>query len=109
MAAADLRGDLYRERQFYMMMTPGEILGRSEKDKTDETIVVQGIIDAYFIEDGQIVLMDYKTDSVKKSEELVRKYHVQLDKYADVLEQLTGMKVKEKIIYSFCLDTTVNL
>ena len=64
---------------------------------------------AYFIEDGQIVLMDYKTDSVKKSEELVRKYHVQLDKYADVLEQLTGMKVKEKIIYSFCLDTTVNL
>lgn len=109
MAAADLRGDLYRERQFYMMMTPEEILGRSEKDKTDETIVVQGIIDAYFIEDGQIVLMDYKTDSVKKSEELVRKYHVQLDKYADVLEQLTGMKVKEKIIYSFCLDTTVNL
>ena len=109
MAAADLRGELYRERQFYMMMTPDEILGNHEKDNTDETIVVQGIIDAYFIEAGQIVLMDYKTDSVKKSEELVRKYHVQLDKYADVLEQLTGMKVKEKIIYSFCLDTTVNL
>ena len=53
--------------------------------------------------------MDYKTDTVKKAEDLVQKYHVQLDKYADVLEQLTGLKVKEKIIYSFCLDTTVNL
>ena len=53
--------------------------------------------------------MDYKTDSVKDASELVKRYHVQLDKYADVLEQLTGMKVKEKVIYSFCLDTTVNL
>ena len=111
MAAADKNGQLFRERQFYMMMTPEEILGsRADIDPdNDETIVVQGIIDAYFIEDGEIVLMDYKTDTVKKAEDLVQKYHVQLDKYADVLEQLTGLKVKEKIIYSFCLDTTVNL
>ena len=111
MAAADKNGQLFRERQFYMMMTPEEILGsRADIDPdNDETIVVQGIIDAYFIEDGEIVLMDYKTDTVKKAEDLVKKYHVQLDKYADVLEQLTGLKVKEKIIYSFCLDTTVNL
>ena len=85
------------------------MLFRSLKDCGDETIVVQGIIDAYFEEDGGIVLLDYKTDSVKDASELVKRYHVQLDKYADVLEQLTGMKVKEKVIYSFCLDTTVNL
>ena len=108
MAKAMSRGELYRERQFYMMMKPGEILTGYE-DCDDETIVVQGIIDAYFIEDGEIVLMDYKTDSVKDVSELVTRYHVQLDKYADVLEQLTGLKVKEKIIYSFCLDATVNL
>ena len=108
MAAAGKSDRLYRERQFYMMMKPGEIMG-SLKDCGDETIVVQGIIDAYFEEDGGIVLLDYKTDSVKDASELVKRYHVQLDKYADVLEQLTGMKVKEKVIYSFCLDTTVNL
>lgn len=108
MAAADLRGALYRERQFYMMMKPEDILP-SCTDCGDETIVVQGIIDAYFIEDGEIVLMDYKTDTVKDVSELSARYHVQLDKYAAVLEQLSGMRVKEKIIYSFCLDTTVNL
>ena len=108
MAAAGKSDRLYRERQFYMMMKPGEIMS-SLKDCGDETIVVQGIIDAYFEEDGGIVLLDYKTDSVKDASELVKRYHVQLDKYADVLEQLTGMKVKEKVIYSFCLDTTVNL
>lgn len=32
----------------------------------DETILVQGIIDAYFTEDGEIVLVDYKTDRVRK-------------------------------------------
>ena len=53
--------------------------------------------------------MDYKTDTVKNVQDLVTKYHVQLEKYADVLEKLTGLKVKEKVIYSFCLDTTVNL
>ena len=108
MAAADRAGRLFRERQFYMMMTPGEI-NSTYSDCGDETIVVQGIIDAYFIEDGEIVLMDYKTDTVKNVQDLVTKYHVQLEKYADVLEKLTGLKVKEKVIYSFCLDTTVNL
>ena len=111
MAAADRRGELYRERQFYMMMTPEEILGNAAgmNTESDETVVVQGIIDAYFVEDGQIVLMDYKTDTVKAADELVTKYHVQLEKYAGVLERLTGLKVKEKIIYSFCLDSTVTL
>ena len=94
-----------------MMMTPEEILGNAAgmNTESDETVVVQGIIDAYFVEDGQIVLMDYKTDTVKAADELVTKYHVQLEKYAGVLERLTGLKVKEKIIYSFCLDSTVTL
>lgn len=108
MAAADARGELHRERQFYMMMTPGDIRS-SLSDPGDETIVVQGVIDAYFVENGEIVLMDYKTDTVKQVDELAAKYRVQLDKYAQVLEQLTSMRVREKIIYSFCLDTTVNL
>lgn len=108
MAAADEAGELFREKQFYMMMTPDEILKDYSGDG-EETIVVQGIIDAYFVENGEIILMDYKTDTVRKTDELVQKYRVQLDKYAEVLEQLTGMKVREKTIYSFCLDTTVNL
>ena len=69
--------------------------------------LIQGIIDLYFEEDGEFVLVDYKTDRVMKGEagekELVRRYAIQLDYYAKALTQLTGKKVKEKIIYSFAL------
>lgn len=68
---------------------------------------IQGIIDLYFEEGGELVLVDYKTDRVMKNEvgekELVRRYAIQLDYYAKALTQLTGKKVKEKIIYSFAL------
>ena len=65
--------------------------------------LIQGIIDLYFEEDGEFVLVDYKTDRVMKGEagekELVRRYAIQLDYYAKALTQLTGKNVKEKIIY----------
>ena len=72
-----------------------------------ERQLIQGIIDLYFEEGGELVLVDYKTDRVMKNEagekELVRRYAIQLDYYAKALTQLTGKKVKEKIIYSFAL------
>lgn len=69
--------------------------------------LIQGIIDLYFEEDGELVLVDYKTDRVMKGEagekELVKRYAIQLDYYEKALTQLTGKNVKEKIIYSFAL------
>lgn len=69
--------------------------------------LIQGIIDLYFEEDGEFVLVDYKTDRVMKGEagekELVKRYAIQLDYYEKALTQLTGKNVKEKIIYSFAL------
>ena len=69
--------------------------------------LIQGIIDLYFEEGGELVLVDYKTDRVMKNEagekELVRRYAIQLDYYAKALTQLTEKNVKEKIIYSFAL------
>ena len=69
----------------------------------DETVLVQGIIDVYFEEDGELVVLDYKTDKISSKRQLIEKYHSQLDYYARALEQLTGKRVKEKIIYSFTL------
>lgn len=107
MAAADICGKLYREQQFYMGMKPSEI---SEKYAGNEdTVVVQGIIDAYFIEGDELVLLDYKTDRVKNIDELKDRYHVQLELYAKTLEKLTGMRVKEKLIYAFHFDDSLEL
>ena len=75
--------------------------------------LIQGIIDLYFEEDGELVLVDYKTDRVMKGEagekELVKRYAIQLDYYAKALTQLTGKKVKEKIIYSFALGKELSV
>ena len=47
----------------------------------DETIMLRGIIDAYFEEDEKIVIVDYKTDFVndENKEEVINRYKKQLD------------------------------
>ena len=107
MKKAVVKKQLYREQPFVIRRS-ASLLDDSWKD---ETILVQGIIDAYFTEDGEIVLVDYKTDRVRKGQEqkLVDLYHVQLEDYAQALERMTGMKVKEKIIYSFTLQKAILL
>lgn len=74
-----------------------------------ETILVQGIIDVYFEENDELVLLDYKTDKVYHGEQLVEKYHAQLEYYAKALEQITGKHVKEKIIYSITLGEEIRM
>ena len=59
-------------------------------------------------EDDDIVVMDYKTDRASE-EELILRYKAQLDYYSDILERLTGKRVKEKIIYSFYNDNEIQL
>ena len=97
---------LYREQPFVLAQSMKNI----EKDwNGEETVLVQGIIDAYFIEDEEIVLVDYKTDRVRKGEEqhLIDLYHTQLEDYAQALERMLQKKVKETYIYSFALGKMI--
>ena len=59
---------------------------------------MQGTIDCCFIEDGQWVLLDYKTDKADDKEELKSRYLPQLNLYARALRSITGKPVKEIII-----------
>ena len=72
---------------------------------------MQGIIDAYFETDEGLVLVDYKTDKVENPDgsDLIAKYRVQLDYYAEALTRLTGQPVAEKVIYSFALQKELKL
>lgn len=74
-----------------------------------ERLFLQGIIDTAFVEDGQWVLVDYKTDRVKSGDELIRRYKIQMDLYKEALETLTDMPVKASYIYSFRLHEAVLL
>lgn len=79
---------------------------------SDEQIIVQGTIDAFFEDDdGNLVLIDYKTDKVKNGDfqSVVEKYRIQLDCYSKALEKIYGKKVKEKIIYLFDTEQAITL
>lgn len=99
-------GKLYREKPFVMGLTAKEALKDMD---SDEIVIIQGIIDLYFEEDGEIVLLDYKTDHVNSEEELIDRYKTQLDLYEDAITKFSGKKVKEKVIYSFGLDREIHL
>lgn len=106
MGAADARGLLYREQPFVLGVPADTIKGDFPPE---ETVLIQGVIDVYFEEEGELVVLDYKTDRVERGEELVQRYKTQLDYYAEALEKLEKKKVKEKIIYSFALQEVIFL
>ncbi|MBR3833440.1 MAG: helicase-exonuclease AddAB subunit AddA [Lachnospiraceae bacterium] len=108
MIKAAVRGELFKEQQFSMGFSVNQIYDLEQLDATDDTIIVQGIVDGYFVEDGAIVVMDYKTDACDE-ETLIGRYKAQLDYYADTLSKLRGLQVKEKIMYSFGLEKEVPL
>lgn len=97
---------LWKEQPFVLGIDAKELYPEEEDG---ELILVQGIIDAYFEEEDGLVVLDYKTDRVRKAEELVEKYQEQLRYYAKALEQMTGKKVKEKIIYAFSLGKEIHI
>ena len=97
---------LWKEQPFVLGINAKELYPEEEDG---ELILVQGIIDAYFEEEDGLVVLDYKTDRVRKAEELVEKYQEQLRYYAKALEQMTGKKVKEKIIYAFSLGKEIRI
>ena len=110
MAAADARGELRREQPF-VIGVPASRLGSGFPET--ETILIQGMIDAFFMEDGvdgkKVILLDYKTDYVKTPQELISRYSVQLDYYKEALERTIGFPVAQKLIYSFRLQQLIEV
>ncbi|WP_075720297.1 helicase-exonuclease AddAB subunit AddA [Roseburia sp. 499] len=106
MQQAAKNGKLYREKPFVMGETAKDVLEHSE---SEEMVLIQGIIDVFFEEDGEMVLLDYKTDRVKTGQELAERYRAQIELYKCAIERATGKRVKEQLLYSFCLNQVVEL
>lgn len=98
------QGKLYREKPFVMGKAAKDVLKESN---SQEIILIQGIIDVFFEEEDGIVLLDYKTDRVVTAQQLIDRYHVQLDLYQETIERAMGKKVKERLLYSFRLEKAV--
>ena len=97
MAKAAAKGNLYSEKPFVMDY---------------DGVLVQGIIDVFWVEEDKIVLMDYKTDHVSKAEELLTRYATQLQLYGQALGRVFGssdgvLRETENLIYSFALGEII--
>lgn len=103
MRKAALSGKLKREQQFVMS---AEIEGNPDG-------LVQGIIDAFFVEEAergkQVILVDYKTDRGREEDYFIRTYQGQQEQYAKAIEAALGLPVIEKILYSVELGKEIYL
>ncbi len=104
MQVAAAKGVLHREQPFMLGLAADRL--RPEFPHA-ETVLIQGIIDVYWEEDGELIVLDYKTDRIGQPQELIARYRAQLDYYGEALARITGKPVKEKLIYSFYLEQTL--
>lgn len=99
------KGMLYREQPFDLMM-----------ERDGENIIVQGIIDCYFVEDGKIVLLDYKTNRInprvpfeEERKRISEMYREQLRIYARALEEAGERSVGEAYLYLFSVGKVIGV
>jgi len=86
-----------RELEFAANVPAGDLLGEGG----NEHVLLQGVIDCCFLEDGGWILLDYKTDALLPGEALqdaAQKHVPQLTLYARALEALSGLPVRERYV-----------
>lgn len=91
---------VYKEYRFNIRISANRVDPEIEESLSEETVILQGAVDLAFVEDGELVIVDYKTDRVKAPEELAERYASQLLLYKDAMEECLSLPVKECLIYS---------
>ena len=106
MQKAALRGTLRREAPFVMTIPAREV---DPGAASEEPVLIQGVIDAWFEEDGKIILVDYKTDRGLTEEALAGRYCLQMVYYRKALRMMEQKEVGETILWSFSLGKAISL
>lgn len=103
--------EIHKEQPFVMEVSPYEVFAEEEYKNYEEKILVHGMIDCYFKENDNIVLIDYKTDYVDfgHENELIEKYKIQLKMYKNAIERAKKQSVSEIYIYSLYLGNTIKV
>ena len=93
-----------QEKNFTLLLDAKEYYNNAE----DSKIIVQGVIDLFYEDkDGNIVLVDYKTDVVNEEIDLINRYNVQLKIYKKALEEYLNKEVSKVFIYSLYLNKAI--
>ncbi len=98
-----------REQKFAMLIPIREVYPDLPETVSDESIVVQGMLDLAFVENGELVIVDYKTDRGVDEEEIRRRHFEQLFVYSKAMEKCTDYSVKAAYIYSLSLKKEIRV
>lgn len=90
---------IYREQKFTIAVPLGELNSDVPKEFSSEKAVVQGVIDCAFFENGETIVVDYKTDNVKDEEELKRRYSGQLSIYKRAAEEIFHSPLRKRLSF----------
>lgn len=90
--------EVHKEQPFYINIPAKDVVSEAENSK--KNILVQGIIDLYYIDkNDNLVLIDFKTDYISNEpnakEKILDKYKVQLEIYKTALEQALNRKTSK--------------
>lgn len=94
-----------KEERFLFPMKAAELF----EGGGEEEILIQGVLDCYAVRGNTATLLDYKTDRVNSAEELISRYKVQMDLYAEALRRVKGLQVTRRVIYSFALGREIEV
>ena len=101
--------EVFREKEFTVAKSVCEMDPSVPEAFRDEKTVVIGKIDMVFVEEDGAVIVDYKTDNVKELSSLRGRYAEQLSLYAEAFTRITGVPVKERVLYSLKLRQSLTL
>ncbi|MBO7319543.1 MAG: PD-(D/E)XK nuclease family protein, partial [Clostridia bacterium] len=97
-----------REKKFTVEVPISEVYEGME-EFSDEKIMIQGIADCAFLENGKLVVVDYKTDRLNDEELFREKYTSQVLIYKKALKMSTGYDVSGTLLYSFHLGKEIRI
>ncbi len=97
-----------REKKFTLEVPVSEVYPDLEK-YSEEKMMIQGIADCAFLEDGALVVVDYKTDALNNETDFIVKYASQVLLYKKALRECTGYNVKSAVLYSFHLGKAIEV
>lgn len=101
---------IYKEYSFTCSVPVSELYPQLPCGLADgEVVLIEGVADCAFVEGGELVVVDYKTDKASSAAELAERYGAQLGIYRRCLAEVLGMPVKETVIYSFRLNESITL
>lgn len=96
---------LYKERKFCQLV-PAKMLDGSDVDRE---VLVQGILDLVAIKGEEAVLIDYKISTIKDDNDIKNAYKTQLELYANAVEKILKVKIKEKYIVNVLKESVISV